>query len=156
MWKKNYITLFEKIWCADLFEYMYAWFLKVASHTQETGKLVLWMYLLKNNQVWQFVKFMILSMFWMCVYNLWRPVLCFSAHPFWKHLFLRYTLQNNDSPLGSFFHDFSFLTSFILSTPFTVLPPLVLLRGQVSVPHFQKRRDQKKNESLGRPKGFLP
>ena len=36
--------------------------MKVASHTQKTEKVCLWVYLLKNNQVQQFIKFFILIM----------------------------------------------------------------------------------------------
>ena len=43
-------------------------------HTQETEKLCSWMYLLKENQVQQFVKFMILSTSCMHVNDLSRPV----------------------------------------------------------------------------------
>ena len=41
---------------------MYRLFYRIASSTQETENLCLQTYLLENNQVRQFVKFMILSM----------------------------------------------------------------------------------------------
>ena len=40
---------------------MYSLFLKIASHTQETENVCLWINLLKYNQVRQFVKLMISS-----------------------------------------------------------------------------------------------
>ena len=42
-------------------KFMYTWVLKVASRTKESQKLCLLAYLLKNNQVGQFEKFMILK-----------------------------------------------------------------------------------------------
>ena len=53
---------------------MYVIFLKVTSHTQEIGKVCLWAYLVKNNELQQFVKFMISSASHMHIGDLSRTV----------------------------------------------------------------------------------
>ena len=75
---KNINSLLLKIWRIDsfwvyAFEYMYTYFLKITSLTQETEKGCSWTYLLENNQPRQFLKFMISSTSRTYVRGILRP-----------------------------------------------------------------------------------
>ena len=92
--KNSYVHIFVK--------YMYSKFLKIVSNTQKTGKVCLCMYLLENNQVQQFLKFMVLSTLHAHVRDLWRPELKNTGYILLRkikiilkeELFCPYTQQN--------------------------------------------------------------
>ena len=68
-------SCFKNCYIQILVKYMYSKFLKTVSNTQKADKVCSCMYLLENNQVWQFLKFMVLSMLRTHIGDLWRPEL---------------------------------------------------------------------------------
>ena len=58
-------------------KYMHTYFLKIVSRTQQTEKVCWWAYLLKNNQVTKFLKFMISSMSRTHVHGLSKHVIIY-------------------------------------------------------------------------------
>lgn len=64
--------------------YSLQYILKFASHTQETKKVCSRAPLLKNNQVWQFLKFMISNASHMHIGDLSRPATTITKKQFTK------------------------------------------------------------------------
>ena len=77
---------------------MYAYFLKIASRTEETGNVCSWTYLLKNNQVRQFLKLIISSTSCTYVRDLPRP---------------GHTAQKTNFPIKDFFSKCDQIHSFL-------------------------------------------
>ena len=74
-YEKHITSQFSKIWWQIVVKYMCTKFLKTAWHTQKTEKVCSLIYL-KNSQVWQNAKLMILSMSCLHAHDLSRPALC--------------------------------------------------------------------------------